>query len=407
MRAAKAGLLSFFGAEGLPLHTIEGALRQIRQQLSNDHFFGVGMLRSQGDEDSEMRLAHLCVQYKVPALEISSFSMVSRAIVYYRVKGLKKRWDGSIECQHKIIAKVSHIHQVASYLKPPPRWIVDELLSEQLINPEQAEMSQSIGLCDDLCVIGDCGEKTTGGSVFLLYPHVYQIKKQLETSYPHVRNVHLGVGGGLGTPQAIAHVFSMGADFILTGSINQATVEAGSSAAVKELLITMGLMDTQTCSSENVFDTQGRIQVLNMHNAFPAKADFLQALWMSYESVSDMPSSLQVHLKEQYFDDLGDNNNEHSKSTVSNLKGDLDPKLSMAKLFESYFERAQNHVILANDSLDNATDYLIHTGPALGAFNEWVKGTPLESWKNRHVDVVAIHLLESAQQVLNNPRNQR
>jgi trans-AT polyketide synthase/acyltransferase/oxidoreductase domain-containing protein len=39
-------------------------------------------------------------------------------------------------------------------------------------------------------------------------------------------------------------------------------------------------------------------------------------------------------------------------------------------------------------------DYQVHTGPALGAFNQWVKGTSLEDWRKRHVDAVAGHLMQ-------------
>ncbi|PYV42946.1 MAG: hypothetical protein DMG06_12350 [Acidobacteria bacterium] len=33
-------------------------------------------------------------------------------------------------------------------------------------------------------------------------------------------------------------------------------------------------------------------------------------------------------------------------------------------------------------------------GPALGAFNQWVKGTELESWRPRHVDQIAEKLMK-------------
>lgn len=45
-------------------------------------------------------------------------------------------------------------------------------------------------------------------------------------------------------------------------------------------------------------------------------------------------------------------------------------------------------------------DFQVHTGPALGAFNQWVKGTDLENWRNRHVDDIGRKLMEGAVQVL-------
>src|SRR5262249_55068471 len=41
-------------------------------------------------------------------------------------------------------------------------------------------------------------------------------------------------------------------------------------------------------------------------------------------------------------------------------------------------------------------DYQGGGGPAMGAFNEWVKGTYLENWHNRRVVVVARNLLYGA-----------
>ena len=38
-------------------------------------------------------------------------------------------------------------------------------------------------------------------------------------------------------------------------------------------------------------------------------------------------------------------------------------------------------------------DYQVHCGPALGAFNSWVKGTDLEDWRHRHADDIGRRLL--------------
>jgi trans-AT polyketide synthase/acyltransferase/oxidoreductase domain-containing protein len=40
-------------------------------------------------------------------------------------------------------------------------------------------------------------------------------------------------------------------------------------------------------------------------------------------------------------------------------------------------------------------NFQVHAGPALGAFNQWVKGTALESWKNRHVDEIAEKIMST------------
>jgi len=45
-------------------------------------------------------------------------------------------------------------------------------------------------------------------------------------------------------------------------------------------------------------------------------------------------------------------------------------------------------------------DYQVHCGPALGAFNQWVKDTPLRDWRNRRVAQLAERIMDGAAAVL-------
>jgi trans-AT polyketide synthase/acyltransferase/oxidoreductase domain-containing protein len=36
----------------------------------------------------------------------------------------------------------------------------------------------------------------------------------------------------------------------------------------------------------------------------------------------------------------------------------------------------------------------------MGAFNQWIKGTDLEDWRNRHVDEIAVRLMRAAAEFL-------
>ena len=49
--------------------------------------------------------------------------------------------------------------------------------------------------------------------------------------------LRVGLAGGIATPDAAAGAFAMGAAYILTGSINQAAVEADTSDCVREMLV--------------------------------------------------------------------------------------------------------------------------------------------------------------------------
>ena len=72
-------------------------------------------------------------------------------------------------------------------------------------------------------------------------------------------------------------------------------------------------------------------------------------------------------------------------------KAEENPKHKMALVFRWYFARSIK-LALSGDP-DCQVDYQVHTGPALGVFNQWVKGTELEDWRNRHVDRIAMKLL--------------
>jgi trans-AT polyketide synthase/acyltransferase/oxidoreductase domain-containing protein len=49
---------------------------------------------------------------------------------------------------------------------------------------------------------------------------------------------------------------------------------------------------------------------------------------------------------------------------------------------------------------DEKVNYQVHCGPALGSFNQWVKGTELESWRNRHVSDIGERIMKGAAAVL-------
>ena len=70
----------------------------------------------------------------------------------------------------------------------------------------------------------------------------------------------------------------------------------------------------------------------------------------------------------------------------------------MALVFRWYF--GYSNTLAFKGDINDKVNFQVHTGPALGAFNQWVKGTALESWRNRHVDKIGIMLMEGAAELL-------
>jgi hypothetical protein len=66
----------------------------------------------------------------------------------------------------------------------------------------------------------------------------------------------------------------------------------------------------------------------------------------------------------------------------------------MALVFRSYLGQSSHW---ANSGhLERKIDYQIWCGPAMGAFNQWVKGSFLEEPENRRTVTVALNLLMGA-----------
>jgi PfaD family protein len=71
-----------------------------------------------------------------------------------------------------------------------------------------------------------------------------------------------------------------------------------------------------------------------------------------------------------------------------------DPKQKMALVFRWYLGLASRWAIA--DEPGRRADYQIWTGPAIGAFNDWVKGSFLALPERRTVAQIGLNLLEGA-----------
>jgi trans-AT polyketide synthase, acyltransferase and oxidoreductase domains len=75
-------------------------------------------------------------------------------------------------------------------------------------------------------------------------------------------------------------------------------------------------------------------------------------------------------------------------------KAEADPRRKMALVFRWYLGKASKWAIDGEPT--RRMDYQIWCGPAMGAFNTWVKGSFLEDPKGRSAVQIALNLLEGA-----------
>jgi trans-AT polyketide synthase/acyltransferase/oxidoreductase domain-containing protein len=70
------------------------------------------------------------------------------------------------------------------------------------------------------------------------------------------------------------------------------------------------------------------------------------------------------------------------------------PKRKMALIFRCYLGMSSRWATSGEPA--RTMDYQLWCGPAMGSFNDWVRGSSLEPLENRHVDVIADHLMVGA-----------
>ena len=244
VKMGKAGMIGYLGTGGLTPDQIEGAIQHIQKNLSNGQAYGMNLLNNLEVPELEEQTVDLFLRYGITKVEAAAYMQMTPALVRYRLLGLK-RDQGSIVMRHKIMAKISRPEVAELFLSPAPERIVKKLLEEKKITAEQAELSKQVPMADDLCAEADSGGHTDQAVAFALLPAILKLRDEMMGRYGYRKLVRVGAAGGIGTPEAAAAAFVLGADFILTGSINQCTVESGTSDAAKDLLEKINVQDTE------------------------------------------------------------------------------------------------------------------------------------------------------------------
>jgi trans-AT polyketide synthase/acyltransferase/oxidoreductase domain-containing protein len=402
VRMGRAGLMAYFGTGGLAANEIEKAIQYIQHALNPGQPYGMNLLCNHIVPNMEEEAVDLFLRYGVRNVEASAFMEIKPSLVRYRLKGLSKDGNGRVSVVNRIQAKVSRPEVAEAFLSPAPERIIEALLVANMITQDQAALSREVPVADDLCVEADSAGHTDQGVAYALMPAMLKLRDAIMEKYGYSREVRVGAAGGIGAPEAAAAAFVLGAEFIVTGSINQCTVEAGTSDAVKDLLEQANVQDTEYAPAADMFEMGTRVQVLKKGLFFPARARKLYDLYRQHSSLDDIDNNTRKQLEERYFKRTLDEIYEEAKNyypTQDVERAERDPKARMAIVFRWYFHHASDLALSGNE--ERKVDYQIPCGPALGAFNQWVKGTALENWRNRHIDEIAGKLMRETAELLN------
>lgn len=402
LKMGNAGMMGFLGTGGWELSKIESEIRDIQREFSAGQAYGVNFLYNPTEPVMEEKIIDLFLALGVKVIEASAFMSVTPSLVRYHAKGLKRDQTGKVITTNKIIAKLSRPEVAEAFLSPAPERILTKLLAANMITLEEAELSKMIPVADDICAEADSGGHTDGAVAYALVPAMIKLRDEMMRKYQYPKKVRVGAAGGIGTPEAAAAAFVLGADFVVTGSINQCTVEAGTSDTVKDLLQQMNIQDTEYAPAGDMFEYGAKAQVLKKGLFFPVRANKLYDLYRQYNSLDEIDEKTKIQIQEKYFKRSFSEVYEDIKAFFPPQeieKAEQNPKHKMALIFRWYFGYSSRLALSGSD--ESRVDYQIHCGPALGAFNQWVKGTELESWKKRHVDEIAIKIINGAAEVLN------
>jgi trans-AT polyketide synthase/acyltransferase/oxidoreductase domain-containing protein len=399
----KRKLLSYLGTGGMRTNEIEEAIRYIKDAVA-DGPYGMNLLHQPNAPEIEERMVDCYIKHGIQNVEAAAYMTLSSAIIRFRVTGLKEKGDGSCARLHRIMAKVSRPEVAAMFMRPAPEHIVKRLLEAGKITEKQAELARTVPVADDICVEADSGGHTDRGVAVTLFPAILLLRDEIAREYTTPPSIRVGAAGGIGTPHSAAAAFIMGADFILTGSVNQCTVEAATSDSVKELLGTIGAQDTAYAPAGDMFEYGAQVQVVRKGLFFHTRANMLYDLYSRYNSLEEIPPATRRKIEDKYFkktfEDVWSETEAYYERIESVDPADIerDPKKKMAHIFKWYFVHGNRFALEGRE--ERKVDYQIQCGPALGAFNQWVKGTSYEPWRSRGVSEIADLLMEGTAEYL-------
>jgi trans-AT polyketide synthase/acyltransferase/oxidoreductase domain-containing protein len=351
-RAAGAGLLAFLGTAGLTADRVAADVERTRSMVAAGSPWGLSVASAARDPSLSDRLVELALRLDVPAVEVADTAGISPQLVRYRLRGCHRDADGRPQPARRLLAKVDRLETAVPFLGPAPSSIVRWLEDQGELTAAEAELGRVMAMADDVCACPEVG--ASPGLALNLLPVLMAYRDERNGEIA-VRS-RIGIAGGLGSPQAVAAAFVSGADFVVTGSVNQVTVEAGTSPVVKDALAAADIDDFTTAPDPQWFELGGRAAVLGRGLLFPARAEGLYRRYLDHGRADELHAYLR-------------------RSLAAAMDGDTDQWL----------------------------DFQVPSSTAVGAFNRAVSGSRLEDWRHRHVDEVATFLMAKAAAVLDRP----
>lgn len=354
-RLSEAGLLGFFGAQGLAPPEIRAALAELR---------GVrryGMAWSSGGD--ERALCDLYLAHDVRHVEVTgALAVVSPQLVRFR------HGDGS----RQVLVRAPDLATAVRFLRPADPATVRALTAAGHLDGVSADAAARGPVATDVAVERDA---------HALVPALVALR---DREAPGAR---IGVAG-VGTPAAVAAAFALGADFVVTTTVNQCTAEAATSDAAKDLLAALDVTDVREAPDPDLFELGARSPVAHRGTLFAARAEELYRMFLRYDRLADVGPRRLAELERTHFG-----------RPLDEVRADLgvagrDDRRALASVCAAYCREATAAALRGTPG--QRLNYRVPASTDVGAFNRLVSAEPLAGWRARHAELVTERLFGEA-----------
>jgi trans-AT polyketide synthase, acyltransferase and oxidoreductase domains len=396
----RAGYLGSFGAAGLAPGVVEQAIDRLGRELGDSTPYAMNLIHSPAEPALEAAVVDLYLRRRVRLVEASAFLSLTLPVVRYRVQGIRREASGRIVAPNRIIAKVSRVEVASKFMAPPPARMLSELVGAGEITPEQAEWAGRIPMAQDITAEADSGGHTDNQPAIVLLPTMLALRDRMQAQHPYDLPLRVGAAGGISTPWAAAAALAMGVAYVVTGSVNQSCVEAGTSDTVRRMLAQAQQADVAMAPAADMFEMGVKVQVLKRGTLFAMRAARLYELYRAHDGLDRIPPDERANLEKTIFrapipaiwEQTQAYFRERDPSRIE--RAEREPKQKMALVFRWYLGMSSQWANGGDPS--RAVDYQVWCGPAMAAFNDWVRGSFLEPPENRRVATVAANILYGA-----------
>ncbi len=399
--SATNGLLAVFGAGGLAISEVEDAILKILSVLGPKKIpWAINLIHTPQEPHWEEQAVVLFLKYGVSCVSASAYLRLEKTLVRYALHGLHRDANGNIVRPNRVIAKVSRPEVAAQFMSPAPAAMVRDLLAAGQISEQEAQLAAYIPVAEDVTAEADSGGHTDNRPLISLLPILLQMSVDLQRRHGYTRAVRIGAAGGLATPEGVAGAFAMGAAYVVTGTINQCTQEAGQSFLVKQMLAQQDLADVTMAPAADMFEMGVKLQVARRGTLFAQRAQRLYDCYRRYDSLEQIPAAERLSMEKEV---LGASLAEvwssveqfwQQRHPPELERARTDAKHRMALSFRWYLGMSSHWA--RQGASERQSDFQIWCGPAMGAFNRWCQDSFLAAVENRSVVQIAMNLLEGA-----------